>query len=179
VMPAVVKNPKTLRPFIPGIADLPDRLMAVVPTVGDPATVGQKVFPALYGAAYGLKFALREQGVVFTVEALRGRFAGGVDFWRTPRDQWQAVGAIPLAEGTTQVPQKDADVAVSIDTWRYGTVAQILHVGTYAEETPTIRRLLDFIETEGWEIVGPHEEEYRSRPGPTAKTVIRYQVARR
>jgi len=178
-MPTEVKQARSLKPFIPEIADLPDRLMAVVPTVGDPNVVGEKVFPALYGVAYERRFALKKQGLEFKVEALRGRFSGGVEFWRQPRDQWDAVWAIPLPEGTTEVKQKDPGVAVRIDTWRYGTVAQILHLGSYAEETPTIRKLLDFIEAEGWEVVGPHEEEYRSRPGPNAKTVIRYQVARR
>lgn len=170
---------RTLKPFTPEIAELPDRLMAVTSTAGDPNLVGQTAFPALYGAAYGRKFALKNEGIEFKVEALRGRFAGGPDFWQAPRDQWRADWAIPVPEGTTEVVQKNPAVPVEVKTWRYGTVAQVLHLGTYADEMPTIVRLLEFIEAEGWEIIGPHEEEYLTRPGPKAKTVIRYQVARR
>ena len=170
---------RTLKPFTPEIAEQPDRLMAVASTTGDPNVVVQNVFPALYGAVYARKFALKKEGIEFKVEAVRGRFAGGVDFWQLPRAQWQAEWAIPVPEGTTEVVQKDPAVPVDVQTWRYGTVAQVLHVGTYAGETPTITKLLEFIEEQGWEIIGPHEEEYLTRPGPKAKTVIRYQVVRR
>ncbi len=170
---------KSLKPFTPEIAELPDRLMAVASTTGDPNLVVQAAFPALYGAVYARKFALKKEGIEFKVEAVRGRFAAGVDFWQTPRDQWRAEWAIPVPDGTTEVVQKDPAVPVQVETWQYGTVAQVLHVGAYADETPTIQKLLDFIDDEGWQIIGPHEEEYRSRPGPNAKTVIRYQVARR
>ena len=57
---------------------------------------------------------------------------------------------------------------------------QILHIGTYAEEEPSIERLHAFIADQGCEIAGPHEEEYLSRPGANQpKTVIRYQVRAR
>jgi hypothetical protein len=66
---------------------------------------------------------------------------------------------------------------VVVETWDYGTVAQILHLGAYADEVPTIDRLHAFIAEQGYEIAGPHEEEYLSRPGAKEqKTRIRYQV---
>jgi hypothetical protein len=56
----------------------------------------------------------------------------------------------------------------------------VLHVGTYADEGPTIQLLHDFIAANGYEIVGDHEEEYQSRPDATSpKTVIRYRVRKR
>ncbi len=69
--------------------------------------------------------------------------------------------------------------------WRYGTVAEILHVGSYATETPTIERLHQFIADQGYEIAGPHEEEYLKGPGMWGVkekdylTIIRYQVRQR
>ena len=60
---------RTLKPFTPEITELPDRLMAVTSTTGDPNVVGQRAFPALYGAAYGRKFALKKEGIEFKVEA--------------------------------------------------------------------------------------------------------------
>ena len=66
----------------------------------------------------------------------------------------------PDSGGTKELVQNDPETPVTIETLEYGSVAQILHVGSYAEETPTIQRLHDFITAEGYEIAGPHEEEY-------------------
>ena len=172
--------PKKMKPFTPELAEMPAQLVAVVHTVGDPTEVGEKVFPALYGAAYGLKFALKKQGVEYKVGPPAARWFGGPDWALLPRDKWEAAWAIPIPEGTVEVPQKDPETPVTIETWEYGQVAQILHIGTYAGETPTIEQLHDFIAEQGYEIAGPHEEEYHSRPDAKApKTVIRYQVRKR
>lgn len=169
--------PKALKPFTPVIADIPDQLMAAVNTVGDPEEVGARAFPALYGAAYGLKFALKKQGVEFKVTAPRARWFGGPEWATLPRGEWRAAWAIAVPDGTTEVPQKDPETPVVLETWRYGTVAQVLHIGTYAEEEPTIEALHAFIAEQGFQIAGPHEEEYTSRPGAKVqKTIIRYQV---
>jgi hypothetical protein len=169
--------PKKMKPFEPELTEMPSRLMAVVRTVGDPNDVGQKVFPALYGAVYPLKFALKKSGVEYKIEPPRARWFGGPDWASLPREEWEAAWAIPIPDGTTELTQKDPETPVVIETWDYGQIAQILHVGSYAEETPTILKLHDFIASEGYEIVGAHEEEYQSRPDTKApKTVIRYRV---
>jgi DNA-binding PadR family transcriptional regulator len=169
--------PPKRKPFVPEVVEMPARTMAAVRTIGDPTDVGQHVFPALYGAVYPLKFALKKQGVDFKVEPPRARWFGGPDWATLPREEWKAAWAIPVPEDTTELPQKDPATPVAVETWEYGTVAQILHVGTYAEETPTIEQLHAFIAEQGYEIVGPHEEEYLSRPEAKApKTIIRYQV---
>ncbi|MCK9244452.1 MAG: GyrI-like domain-containing protein, partial [Candidatus Marinimicrobia bacterium] len=60
------------------------------------------------------------------------------------------------------------------------------HVGPYTTEPPTIQKLMDYITSQGYTIIGPHEEEYLK--GPTMfgkgnpekyKTIIRYQVAKK
>ena len=162
----------------PEIVEMPARTMAVVRTVGDPTALGEGVFKALYGAAYTLKFDLKKRGVEFKVEAPRARWFAGEGWKTVPREQWEAAWALPLPDGTTEVTQKVPKPPVGVENWEYGTVAQILHLGEYAEEEePTIARLHAFIAEQGYEIVGPHEEEYLSRPGAKEpKTVIRYQV---
>ena len=56
-------------------------------------------------------------------------------------------------------------------------MAQILHIGPYDQETATIERLHEFIKENGYEIAGPHEEEYQSKPdAKVIKTLIRYRV---
>ncbi len=169
---------KTMKPFVPEIAEMPAATMAVVHTVGDPTDVAPNVFPALFGAGYGLKFALKKAGgPEYKVPAPRARGFSTPGREVRPRDEWKAAWALEVPKGTTEVPQKDPDTPVVIERWEYGTVAQVLHVGTYAEEGPTIQLLHDFIVEQGYEIVGDHEEEYRSRPGAKSpKTVIRYRV---
>jgi hypothetical protein len=164
----------------PEIVELPSRTMAVVRTVGDPVDVGEKVFKALFGSVYTLKFALKKQGVAFKVEPPRARWFAGEGWQDVPREQWEAAWAIPVPDRTTELPQKVPETQVGIERWEYGTVAQILHLGEYSEEVPNIERLHAFIEEQGYEIAGPHEEEYQSSPGAKVmKTVIRYQVKKR
>ena len=69
---------------------------------------------------------------------------------------------------------------VKLEAWGYGTVAQILHIGTYAEEETSIERLHQFIEENGYQIAGHHEEEYLTRPNAkVVKTVIRYPIKKK
>lgn len=164
----------------PEIVDLPSRTMVVVRTVGDPTDLGESVFKALYGAAYTLKFDLKKRGVDFKMEAPSARWFAGENWRDVPREQWEAVWALPVPDGTTEVPQKVPSPPVGVETWEYGTVAQVLYIGAYADEEPTIKALHAFIAEQGYEIAGPHEEEYLSRPGAKAmKTIIRYQVRRK
>jgi DNA-binding PadR family transcriptional regulator len=162
----------------PVLAETPSLTMAVVRTVGDPAEVAGPAFNALYGAVYPLKFALKKDGVEYKIAPPRARWFNGPDWRSVPRENWTAAWAIPIPDGTTELKQKDPDTPVTIETWEYGRVAEVLHVGTYAEEEPTIELLHAFIAEQGLEISGPHEEEYLTRPdAKTPKTVIRYQVA--
>ena len=176
----VAAMPK-LKVNVPVIGEMPSATMAVVHTVGDPTVVGAKAFPALYGAAYGLKFALKKAGgPEYKVPPPRARWFGGEDWASRPREKWEAAWGIELPQGTTEVIQKDPETPVTIETWEYGMIAEVLFIGAYADETPTIQLLHDFIAEQGYEIAGPHEEEYQSRPeAKNPKTVIRYQVRKR
>ena len=75
--------------------------------------------------------------------------------------------------------QKIPETPVTIDRLPAATVAEILHIGLYANEGPTIKHLHDYIADQGFIITGVHEEVYLSRPGPKAKTIIRYAVHQR
>ena len=105
--------PKKMKPFAPEFAEMPTLSMAVVHTVGDPSEVGQKVFPALYGAAYALKFALKKEGVEYKVGVPCARWYGGADWAALPREQWEAAWAIPVPDGTQDLVQKDPDTPVT------------------------------------------------------------------
>ncbi|HEX3298675.1 MAG TPA: GyrI-like domain-containing protein [Actinomycetota bacterium] len=64
-----------------------------------------------------------------------------------------------------------------------GDVAQVLHIGPYAEERPSIERLHAGIADAGYEPRGRHHEVYVGDPRRSAperlRTVIRHPIARR
>lgn len=88
--------------------------------------------------------------------------------------------ALSVPEDTVSLPQKEANIEVKLETWDYGTVAQILHLGTYQQEDASVERLQQFIGDSGYRISGPHEEEYLTKPDAKApQTIIRYQVSKK
>lgn len=157
---------------------MPAQPMAVVYTRGDPATAAQGALPALFGAAYGARAELKKRkGKVFKVGPLRARWPDAND---VPRDRWTGVWGLPLPDGVGTLPQKKPDVTVKREVWEYGPVAELLHVGSYATEGPTVARLHAFVAEQGYEIAGPHEEEYLTTPrAKVQKTMIRFQVRRK
>jgi hypothetical protein len=162
----------------PVIMEMPPQKMAVVQGKGTPDKVFPEIMPALYGSAYTLKFDLKKKGLpTFKVSGLRGRYP---DAHLVPKEEWTIIMGLPVPNDTTSLPQKVPAVEVKLETWDYGTVAQILHIGPYDQETPTIERLLKFIEENGYQIAGPHEEEYLTRPdAKVVKTIIRYVVKKK
>jgi len=159
----------------PSLVEMPAQNMATVRSVGDPNVVGAQVFPALFGAVFTLKFkVLKPRGIEFRVSAPRARWPVPLD---TPPDQWVGLWGIPVPDDVEELPQTVPDVPVTLETWEYGTVAHILHLGPYADEEPTVARLQAFIAESGYQIAGAHEEEYLSRPdAKQMKTIIRYPV---
>ncbi len=158
----------------PLIIEMPSQKMAVVRTTGDPNVVGAQALPALYGAVYTLKFDLKKKGIDFKVAALRGRWPNA---HLVPKDQWLGIWGLPVPEDTTSLPQKVPGTEVKIEVWEYGAVAQILHVGPFSTEPPTVQHLHDFIAENGYEIAGVHEEEYLTKPtAKVQKTLIRYPI---
>ena len=162
----------------PQILEMPPQKMAVVYGKGTPEKVFAELMPALYGSVYTLKFDLKKKGLpTFKVSGLRARYP---DAHLLPVEQWTHIIGLPIPEDTTSLPQKVPGVEVKLETWQYGTVAQILHLGGYDQEQPTIERLHKFIEENGYEIAGAHEEEYLTTPdAKVPKTIIRYVVKKK
>ncbi len=163
--------------FNPVIVEKESQIMAVITTKGDPNEIMEKAMPALYGSVYTLKFQLKKQGTEFKVRKLIGRWP---DAHLVPKDEWTGVWGLPIPQGITELPQKSKDYLVQLELWEYGTVAEILHVGPYTEEGPTVKKLHKFIEENGYEINGIHEEEYLTKAdSKVVKTIIRYPVRKR
>ena len=161
----------------PQIVEMPSQSMAVVHTQGDPNEVGPQVMPALYGSVYKLKFDLKKKGIDFKVGALRARWP---DAHLVPKNQWTGIWGLPIPDEVAKLPQKIPGIDVKIEIWQYGAVAQVLYIGPYATEGPTIQRLHDFIAKNGFEIAGVHEEEYLTTPkAKVQKTIIRCSVKKK
>ncbi len=162
----------------PQILEMASQKMAVVYGKGAPDKVFPELMPALYGSTYTLKFDLKKKGLpTFKVSGLRARYP---DAHLVPKDEWTHIMGLPVPEDTTSLPQKVPNIEVKIEQWEYGTVAQILHLGPYDQEEPTVKRLHQFIEENGYQIAGVHEEEYLTRPdAKVIKTIIRYPIKKK
>jgi hypothetical protein len=161
----------------PEILEMPDQNMAVVYTHGEPGPQMERVMPALFGSVFGLKFTLKKQGREMKVGPLRARWP---DAHTVGRDEWTGIWGLPVPEDVTEIASKDRTVELKVERWTYGTVAQILHIGPYSEEQPSVNRLHEFIAAEGYELAGPHEEEYLTKPDAREiRTILRYAVRKR
>lgn len=152
--------------------------MAVVRGKGSPDRVFAELIPALYGSVFTLKFDLKKKGLpTFKVSGLRARYPF---ILKETKDLWTIHVGLPVPDDTVSLPQKAAGIEVKLETWSYGAVGQILHLGTYAEEEANINRLLEFISDNGYAVSGPHEEEYLTRPdAKVPKTIIRYEIKKK
>jgi hypothetical protein len=158
----------------PKIIEMPPQKMAVVTTIGDPNQVTETAMKALFGAVYHLKFALKKKGIEFKVEPLRARWP---DAHLVSKDEWTGYWAIPIPDSTESLMQKVPGMEVRIEMWSYGVIAQILHLGPFSTEGPTVERLHTFITDSGWRIKGSHEEHYLTRmDAQEQRTLIRYPV---
>ena len=162
----------------PQILEMPPQNMAVVYGKGAPDKVFPEFMPALYGSVYTLKFDLKKKGLpTFKVSSLRARYP---DAHLVPKEAWTINIGLAVPEDTTTLHQKVPNLEVKIETWDYGAVCQILHLGAYDQESANVERLHKFIEDNGYEIAGIHEEEYLTSPNAKViKTIIRYPIKKK
>ena len=171
-------TPQKLSKTDPQILEMPSQKMAVVYGRGTPDKVFSELMPALYGSVYTLKFNHKKKGLpTFKVSRPRARYP---DAHLTPIEEWTIIIGLPVPDDTTSLPQKIPHIEVKVETWDYGILSQILHLGAYDQEYTTIERLRRFVEENGYEIAGVHEEEYLTSPdAKVIKTIIRYPVRKK
>jgi len=181
------------------VVDVPPMNFLMVDGHGDPNTAQeyQDAVEALYGVAYKLKFtSKKELGKDYVVPPLEGLWwAGDMEAFTTMRDKsaWDWTMMIMQPEWVTQEMvgeavkqvEKSKDLPalskIRLETYHEGLSVQIMHVGSYDDEGPTIARMHnEFMPENGYEPAGKHHEIYLSDPRKVApeklKTVLRQPV---
>ncbi|NTV53507.1 MAG: hypothetical protein HGA76_10930, partial [Candidatus Firestonebacteria bacterium] len=54
---------------------------------------------------------------------------------------WKGSAAIPVPATVRELPQGTPEFTPCLSVWKYGEVAEILHVGPYSDEPPTVKKL--------------------------------------
>jgi hypothetical protein len=152
---------------------------------GDPNTAVEyrQAVEALYAISYAAKFLVKgaPDGVDYGVLPLEGlwwtvdmsRFSAedkSAWDWTMMIMQPDVVTAEIFEQALAKTAKKGlaAHGRLRLERFAEGSSAQIMHVGPYATEQPTIQRLHAFIAERGLYRRGKHHEIYLSDPGRTA-----------
>jgi hypothetical protein len=190
-------------PKEPVMVDVPELKFLMVDGQGDPNEAPEflDAAQALYGASFTLKFMLKKAESPggypdWVVPPLEGLWwsENMDDFCSGNKDAWQWTLMIMQPEfvteqmlakaiGELKAKKKTAGLdLVRLKTLQEGLSAQVMHIGPYAAEGPTIDRLHSFIKEKGCELRGKHHEIYLSDPQRTPpeklKTIIRQPVVK-
>ncbi len=178
------------------VVDVPPMNFLMIDGHGDPNDNPdfQEGMEALYGMAYTIKFALKPQGIEYVVPPSEGLWwmEDMSEFSLETKDRWQWTLMIMQPDEVTQeivaaaqgelARKKDPPALSKLRYERYheGLSVQIMYLGAYADEGPTIARMHEFIRENGYDFNGKHHEIYLGDPRRTApeklKTVIRQPV---
>lgn len=186
------------------IVDVPPMRYLAVDGHGDPNTAAsyRDAVEALFGVAYTVKFASkRALGRDFVVAPLEGLWWAEDAGAFVARDKgawsWTMLIAQPhwidedaVADAVAEVqakrvkagdPPNPALDVLRLEHLHEGRSAQILHVGSYDDEAPTLARLHDeWMPQHGLTFNGPHHEVYLTDARRTApeklRTVLRQPV---
>lgn len=175
--------------------DVPRMGFLMVDGQGDPNTSQgyADAVEALFSVSYTLKFAAKRGalGIDYGVMPLEGLWWADdmSDFAAGERSRWQwtvmimqpsFVTAAMVGEALDAVRAKKdlpALPLVRFEEFEEGAAAQILHVGPFSAEAPTIERVHAFIAESGCTLTGKHHEIYltdiRKADPAKWKTIIR------
>ncbi|WP_129646853.1 GyrI-like domain-containing protein [Peristeroidobacter agariperforans] len=179
----------------PALVDVPTLRYLRIDGAGDPNTASayREAVESLFSLAYTIKFAIKkgEAAIDYAVMPLEGLWwmDDMTQFSVARKDEWQWTLMImqpplvtePLVEscraGLARKKALPALAKVEFAGFEEGKAAQILHIGPFSEEGPTIAKLHRFIEAQGLKLAGKHHEIYLNdirRAAPDKwKTIIR------
>lgn len=167
---------------------------------GDPndSPTFQAATETLYGLSYSLKFTSKKTlGIDYGVMPLEGLWwlDEGIFDLDIDRSHWRWTLMImqpdhitpELFAGAVRALREKKNPA-NLDAARFvrfdeGLAAQVMHIGPYSTEMPTVERVHQFIEAAGYRPRGKHHEIYLSDPNRAApdkmKTVLRQPMQKK
>ena len=178
--------------------DVPKMNYLMVDGEGDPNNSKSftSAIETLFGLSYTLKFALKKSGGPdYSVLPLEGlwwndgqRFSlenKNKGLWRWTlmimQPEWVTAKLVESAREQLERKRGTSTSHARFEPLEEGRSAQILHIGPYAEEAPTIAKLHAFIAGQGGHLTGKHHEIYLGDPRRTApeklKTILRQPFA--
>jgi hypothetical protein len=178
-----------------GVVDVPKMNFLMTDGMGDPNTSQsyQEAIAALFSVSYALKFMIKkgERAIDYGVMPLESLWwADDMKFFQDEeKDKWhwkamimqpEFISADTFSEAAAQASKKKQLPALSrlrFEDLTEGAAVQILHLGPFSDEGPTIERLHQYIEEQGFQRSGRHHEIYLSDFRRTApeklRTIIR------
>lgn len=180
------------------VLEVPPMSYLMIDGVGDPNTSKEYMdsIEALYAVSYTLKFMAKKSDnpIDYVVMPLEGLWwADDMDeFSVENKNTWKWTSMIMqpsfvtkamVSQALEQVEKKKELAGLSrirFEKFEEGLSAQIMHIGPYATETPTVSNLHKSIEDNGYSLRGKHHEIYLSDPRKSAperlKTIIRQPI---
>ena len=157
----------------------------------------QNAIEVLFPLSYTLKFMIKKSdiGIDYGVLPLEGLWWADdmSSFIKDKKDDWkwtlmimqpELISNEMVVEAVNQVRVKKNPTSlplVRFESINEGKVAQIMHIGPFSEEGPTVQKLHSFIKDSGKKIIGKHHEVYLSdirRAAPEKwKTIIRQPMS--
>jgi len=203
-MPAKVDFKKTLKYLYQpsskevGEIKVPEMQFIMIDGIGSPGEAQEYMdaLAILYPIAFKIKFLSKAKGRDYVVPPLEGLWWADdmKDFIEGNREKWKWIMMIMQPDWITQVMTNEA-IAITkekkpelsnllpklrLEKYKEGKAAQIMHIGPYSEEGPTVQKVHDFIMIKEGKFDGynnKHHEIYLSDPRKanpaTMKTVIR------
>jgi hypothetical protein len=183
----------------PAIVEVPRMRFLTVEGAGG---VGEGAFQdaigAIFSLGYPVRFGAKKQlEIEYPVMPLEGLYwdaEGGfeVSLAQAKELAWKLMMMVPFVIPADFIEATRAEVAakkelprladVRVEDLAEGTSVQVMHIGPYDAETPTVERMLAFAAEQGYRVCGAHHEIYIGDPNRSApdklKTVLRYPVTR-
>jgi len=183
----------------PALVDVPRMNFLMLDGEGDPniTPAFQHAVEALYSASYTLKFMIKKgkAGVDYSVAPLEGLWwvDSMKEFSVQKKGRWKWTIMIMQPEFVTEelfrraceeLVRKKKDLPnlamARLEEFAEGLSAQVMHIGPFSAEGPTVERLHGFIKEGGYQLRGKHHEIYLSDPRKarpeTMKTIVRQPV---
>jgi len=178
--------------------NVPKMNFLMISGMGDPNTSQEykDAVEALFSLSYAIKFMIKkEKSIDYAVMPLEGLW--WVDdmtrFSVKNKNEWKWTSMIMQPEYVTkEIVNEALDETrkkknlpalskIRFEAFSEGPSAQIMHIGPFSAEGPTIEKIRNFIKKQGYNLSGKHHEIYLSDPRKSApekmKTVLRQPMS--